>query len=85
MRIIFQCLVYRINIYIDTSNTAQTKPSNWHTPTSVPRMPTHSGSLKNRFDADKVQSELDLQRTVSQEFSQTSQQVNKAIRLKAKT
>lgn len=41
-----------------------------------------SGSLKNRFDADKVQSELDLQRTVSQEFSQTSQQVNKAINQK---
>ena len=30
-----------------------------------------SGSLKNRFDADKVQSELDLQRNVSQQFSQT--------------
>ena len=30
---------------------------------------THSGSLKNRFDADKVQSELDLQREVSQQFS----------------
>ena len=29
----------------------------------------HSGSLKNRFDADKVQSELDLQREVSQQFS----------------
>ena len=41
-----------------------------------------SGSLKNRFDADEVQSELDLQRTVSQEFSQTSQQVNKAINQK---
>ena len=41
-----------------------------------------SGSLKNRFDADKVQNELDLQRTVSQEFSQTSQQVNKAINQK---
>ena len=42
----------------------------------------HSGSLKNRFDAAAVQSELDLQRTVSQEFSQTSQQVNKAINQK---
>jgi filamentous hemagglutinin len=41
-----------------------------------------SGSLKNRFDAAAVQSELDLQRTVSQEFSQTSQQVNKAINQK---
>ena len=30
-----------------------------------------SGSLKNRFDADKVQNELDLQRNVSQQFSQT--------------
>ena len=30
----------------------------------------------------KVQNELDLQRTVSQEFSQTSQQVNKAINQK---
>ena len=28
-----------------------------------------SGSLKNRFDADKVQNELDLQREVSQQFS----------------
>ena len=28
-----------------------------------------SGSLKNRFDADKVQSELDLQRNVSQQFA----------------
>ena len=41
-----------------------------------------SGSLKNRFDAATVQNELDLQRTVSQEFSQTSQQVNKAINQK---
>ena len=32
---------------------------------------THSGSLKNRFDAAAVQSELDLQRNVSQQFSQT--------------
>ena len=30
-----------------------------------------SGSLKNQFDADKVQNELDLQRDVSQQFSQT--------------
>ena len=30
-----------------------------------------SGSLKNWFDADKVQNELDLQRNVSQQFSQT--------------
>ena len=41
-----------------------------------------SGSLKNRFDAAEVRNELDLQRTVSQEFSQTSQQVNKAINQK---
>jgi filamentous hemagglutinin len=32
---------------------------------------THSGSLKNRFDASTVQNELDLQRNVSQQFSQT--------------
>ncbi|WII93638.1 hemagglutinin repeat-containing protein [Kingella negevensis] len=42
----------------------------------------HSGSLKDRFDADKVQSELDLQRTVSQEFSQTTQQIDSTINQK---
>ncbi|WP_192881242.1 hemagglutinin repeat-containing protein, partial [Neisseria lactamica] len=34
----------------------------------------HSGSLKNVFDKDRVQSELDLQRTVSQDFSKNVQQ-----------
>ena len=33
-----------------------------------------SGSLKNRFDADKVQSELDLQRNVSQQFAPVAAQ-----------
>ncbi len=33
-----------------------------------------SGSLKNRFDADKVQSELDLQRNVSQKFAPVAAQ-----------
>ena len=33
-----------------------------------------SGSLKNRFDADKVQSELDLQREVSQQFAPVAAQ-----------
>ena len=34
----------------------------------------HSGRLKNRFDADKVQSELDLQRNVSQQFAPVAAQ-----------
>ena len=33
-----------------------------------------SGSLKNRFDADKVQSKLDLQREVSQQFAPVAAQ-----------
>lgn len=33
-----------------------------------------SGSLKNRFDADKVQNELDLQRNVSQKFAPVAAQ-----------
>ena len=33
-----------------------------------------SGSLKNRFDADKVKSELDLQRNVSQQFAPVAAQ-----------
>ena len=33
-----------------------------------------SGSLKNRFDADKVQNELDLQRDVSQKFAPVAAQ-----------
>ena len=33
-----------------------------------------SGSLKNRFDADKVQNELDLQREVSQQFAPVAAQ-----------
>ena len=43
-----------------------------------------SGSLKNNFDANTVQNELDLQRTVSQDFSQTSQQAGTEINRKAK-
>ena len=39
----------------------------------------HSGSLKNVFDKDRVQSELDLQRTVSQDFSKNVQQANTEI------
>ncbi len=39
----------------------------------------HSGRLKNVFDKDRVQSELDLQRTVSQDFSKNVQQANTEI------
>ncbi|WP_277074374.1 hypothetical protein [Simonsiella muelleri] len=38
-----------------------------------------SGSLKNVFDQDRVQSELDLQRTVSQSFNQNVQAANTEI------
>ena len=43
-----------------------------------------SGSLKNVFNKEAVQNELDLQRTVSQDFSQTSQQAGTEINRKAK-
>ncbi|MBW3957635.1 hemagglutinin, partial [Neisseria meningitidis] len=39
----------------------------------------HSGSLKNTFNKEAVQSELDLQRTVSQDFSKNVQQANTEI------
>ncbi|HFC8549909.1 MULTISPECIES: hypothetical protein [Neisseria] len=38
-----------------------------------------SGSLKNVFDREAVQNELDLQRTVSQDFSKNVQQANTEI------
>ena len=36
-----------------------------------------SGSLNNNFDADRVQSEIDLQREVTQEFSRNVQDLNR--------
>ena len=50
-----------------TDKAAQLAYSDIHTEDASQQ----SGSLKNRFDADKVQNELDLQRNVSQQFSQT--------------
>ena len=38
-----------------------------------------SGSLKNVFDKEAVQNELDLQRTVSQSFNQNVQAANGEI------
>ncbi|ULJ59719.1 hemagglutinin repeat-containing protein [Wielerella bovis] len=62
--------------------TAEESKADIYTNTTSETAQQHSGSLKNTFNKDKVQSELDLQKTVSQTFSQTSQQVNSEINQK---
>ena len=67
-----------------TGKTAEETQAQIHTDTTTETAQELSGSLKNVFDKDRVQSELDLQRTVSQDFSQTSQQAGTEINRKAK-
>nr|WP_198345246.1 hemagglutinin repeat-containing protein [Neisseria weixii] len=68
-----------------TGKTAEQSKAEIHTKLNTEALqenPNLSGSLKNTFDKDAVQSELDLQRTVSQQFSQTSQQAGTHINKK---
>uniref|UniRef100_UPI0018654564 hemagglutinin repeat-containing protein n=1 Tax=Neisseria lactamica TaxID=486 RepID=UPI0018654564 len=52
-----------------TGKTAAQTKADIDTNVTTDTAERHSGSLKNVFDKDRVQSELDLQRTVSQDFS----------------
>ena len=67
-----------------TGKTAEETQAQIHTDTTTETAQELSGSLKNVFDKDRVQSELDLQRAVIQDFSQTSQQAGTEINRKAK-
>ena len=62
-----------------TGKTAEETKAQIHTNTTTETAQEHSGSLKNVFDKEAVQSELDLQRTVSQDFSKNIQQANTEI------
>ena len=57
-----------------TARTAKETEARIHTGIDTETADQQSGSLKNRFDADKVQSELDLQRNVSQQFAPVAAQ-----------
>ena len=57
-----------------TARTAKETEARIHTGIDTATADQQSGSLKNRFDADKVQSELDLQRNVSQQFAPVAAQ-----------
>jgi len=57
-----------------TGRTAKETEARIHTGIDTETADQQSGSLKNRFDADKVQSELDLQRNVSQQFAPVAAQ-----------
>ena len=67
-----------------TGKTAEETKAQIHTDTTTETAQELSGSLHNVFDKEAVQSELDLQRAVSQDFSQTSQQAGTEINRKAK-
>ena len=62
-----------------TGKTAQETKADIYTNTTSETAQQHSGSLKNVFDKDRVQSELDLQRAVSQSFNQNVQAANTEI------
>ena len=62
-----------------TGKTAAQTKADIYTNTTSETAQQHSGSLKNVFDKDRVQSELDLQRTVSQSFNQNVQAANTEI------
>ena len=52
-----------------TGKTAEQSKAQIHTDTTTDTAQALSGSLKNVFDKDRVQSEIDLQREVTQEFA----------------
>lgn len=62
-----------------TGKTAAQTKADIDTNVTTDTAKQHSGRLKNVFDKDRVQSELDLQRTVSQDFSKNVQQANTEI------
>ena len=69
--IFINLLIVMLNIFSRFSRqaTAEQTKEQIHTTATTETAQSLSGSLKNRFDADKVQSELDLQREVSQQFA----------------
>ena len=62
-----------------TGRTAKETEARIYTGIDTETADQHTGRLKNSFDKDAVQSELDLQRTVSQDFSKNVQQANTEI------
>ncbi|MDK4706649.1 hemagglutinin repeat-containing protein [Kingella negevensis] len=62
-----------------TGKTAEETKAQIHTDTTTETAQELSGSLKNTFNKEAVQSELDLQRTVSQSFNQNVQAANTEI------
>nr|WP_118780089.1 hemagglutinin repeat-containing protein [Neisseria lactamica] len=62
-----------------TGKTAAQTKADIDTNVTTDTADQHTGRLKNVFDKDRVQSELDLQRTVSQDFSKNVQQANTEI------
>nr|WP_127401527.1 hemagglutinin repeat-containing protein [Neisseria meningitidis] len=62
-----------------TGKTAAQTKADIDTNVTTDTAERHSGSLKNTFNKEAVQSELDLQRTVSQDFSKNVQQANTEI------
>ena len=62
-----------------TGKTAAQTKTDIDTNVTTDTAERHSGSLKNVFDREAVQNELDLQRTVSQDFSKNVQQANTEI------
>ncbi|OOF46630.1 hypothetical protein BKK51_01835 [Rodentibacter trehalosifermentans] len=61
-----------------SSKTAETLAS-IKTDITTDNAQAQSGKLENRFDKDKVQKELDLQREVTQEFDKTRQDIKQEL------
>ncbi|WP_082790476.1 VENN motif pre-toxin domain-containing protein, partial [Bergeriella denitrificans] len=66
------------NIHI-TDDSSGTQADTVYTDTRTEAAEAQSGRLKNVFDKERVQNELDLQREVSQQFSRNVQEVNREI------
>ncbi|HFC6349081.1 TPA: hemagglutinin, partial [Neisseria lactamica] len=62
-----------------TGKTAAQTKADIDTNVTTDTADQHSGRLKNVFDKDRVQSELDLQREVTQEFDKTRQGVKQEL------
>ncbi|MBO7380636.1 MAG: hemagglutinin repeat-containing protein, partial [Neisseriaceae bacterium] len=60
-----------------TGKSVEETIANIKTDISTDNYAQYSGSLNNNFDADRVQSEIDLQREVTQEFSRNVQDLNR--------
>ncbi|MBW3880989.1 hypothetical protein, partial [Neisseria meningitidis] len=62
-----------------TGKTAAQTKADIDTNVTTDTAERHSGSLKNTFNKEAVQSELDLQREVTQEFDKTRQGVKQEL------